>query len=376
MEKEKLTERLVIERIDQETFDAYSLVFKIPDHLKQKFRYEAGQFVTLFLDIDGEDIRRSYSLSSSPHRDKDFRISIKRVAGGKVSNHLADHAQVGTELHVTPPAGRFVLPKNPDHQSLVFFAGGSGVTPILSMIKSALHAGPNNRVYLLYANRDENSIMFHRELLALNSEFVGRFSYDYVLSQPRKPWDGFKGRVHSSTVTDFVKKWSVPIRSEAYLCGPTGFMATVEATLEMLGYPKERIHQESFAAATTAATATTGAEGATTDLLDNIGPDAVLIGDKNLAGEPVEIEAILNGQRLKVTAKPHQSILETLLEAGHNPPYSCMDGACMACIGKVKEGLVYQNDFGILTEDNTEAGECLTCQARPASKKVVVNYDL
>jgi ring-1,2-phenylacetyl-CoA epoxidase subunit PaaE len=362
-----LTETLRIKEKIQETSDSFSLVFEIPEKLKAKFQYKAGQFVTLFLDIDGQAVGRSYSLSSSPDWDQDFKISVKRVPQGLVSNFLGDHVDVGSQLQVTPPAGRFVLPKNLEGQSLVFFAAGSGITPIFSLIKSALKNSPSAKVFLLYCNRNENSIMFHRQIHELNHAHNDRFRFEYVLSQPIKSWDGPTGRVHANHIQDFLVRMDVPKNSLAYLCGPEGFMATTEAALEMTGYHKEQIIKESFASAPAPKTDAA---------LDDIGPDAVLIGEKEKAGEPQRLEVYLGGEKIEVAAQKGMSVLETLLEAGYNPPYSCMNGSCMACLGKVQSGLVYQDDMGILTEDNTEVRECLTCQAKPASQKVVIDYDL
>jgi len=373
MDFQKLTEPLTVTEKTPETAEAFTFTLGIPKALESRFRYKAGQFVTLFLNINGQDFRRSYSLASSPDWDSDFKISVKRVKGGLVSNYLADQIDVGNRLNVTPPAGRFVLPSDLTNSDFVLFAAGSGITPILSIIKTILRTSSKSKVHLLYANRDESSIMFQRELNELNTCEHSRFSFQYVLSRPRKPWNGLTGRVDAAMVQKFLKQASAKSNTLLYMCGPEGFMTTVRATAELHGISRSSIHFESFRSPAPSEGDTT--EGGN-DYLESIGTDAVLIGDPKLASEPKTIIAQLNGESLTVTAQPGQSVLESLLEAGHNPPYSCMDGACMACLAKVKGGLVYQDDMGILTEDNTSVGECLTCQAKPGSEVVKIDYDL
>lgn len=365
--KEQLTHKLKVKKKVPETDDTYSFVLEIPAELKDKFNYKAGQFVTLFVEPKAEEVRRSYSLSSSPDWDEEFKISVKRVDGGLVSNWLIDEVNEGDFLHVTPPAGLFCLPK--EHSSeFVFIAGGSGITPVISLIKSALKTVENSRIALLYCSRNEESVIFHRELRELTSKYPDRFRYENNLTQPLKEFSGRKGRLHSTDIRDFWNENECSPKAQHFLCGPDGLMTTAEAALELLGVPRDNLHRESFTAASTSNTES--------DYLESVGDDAVFIGDKTQADTPLKIEAEVDGEWVSVDAKEGLSVLETLLEAGHNPPYSCMDGACMACMGKVQDGLVYQDDMGILTEDNTEVGECLTCQAKPASKKLKLTFEI
>ena len=363
--KEQLAHPLKIKKKVQETTDTVSLVFDIPKNLTDKFKYKAGQFVTLYASPKGEEVRRSYSLSSCPVTDEEFKISVKRVDGGLVSNWLLDEVNEGDELYVTPPAGLFCLPAEHDNQ-FVFVAGGSGITPIISLIKSALKTNDSSRVALLYCSRDEESVIFHRELRELSTKYAERFRYENNLTQPKKEFAGRKGRLHSTDIRDFWNEYECSNKAHHFLCGPDGLMTTAEAAFEMLGVSRDHVHRESF----------TTASSSDSNYLDKVGDDAVYIGDKGTAAEPKTIEAEVDGEWVTVEAKEGVNVLETLLEAGHNPPYSCMDGACMACMGRVQEGLVYQEDMGILTEDNTDAGECLTCQAIPASDKVKVTFEI
>ena len=365
-----LTHPLVVKEKIQETHDCFSFVLEIPSELKSKFTYKAGQFVTFFLQIAGEEVRRSYSLASAPSVDSHFKVSVKRVKGGKGSNFLIDQVLVGQKLATTPPAGIFILPPTITSEThFVFFAAGSGITPIFSLIKELLKT-TKNKVSLLYGNRDENSILFHRELHELNHQFSDRFHFDYILSNPLKEYSGLKGRLRAEVVQQFLNSRSmVANQTHAYLCGPEGFMATAEAALELFGLKKEQIHQEAFSLPSAAAQKVTSAAPSLSD-------DAVYIGDKSAERViPKKIEISLQGETHTIDYIDGTTVLESALEAQLSPPYSCMDGACMACVAKVTSGLVYQNDMGILTEDYIEGKECLTCQARPISNQVKINFD-
>lgn len=357
LSKERLTHPLAIKKKIKETENTYSFVFDIPTELKDQFHYKAGQFVTLFVEPDGNEVRRSYSLSSSPDWNEDFKISVKSVPGGLVSNWLINNTKEGDIIHVTPPAGLFCLPKSKSSE-FIFFAGGSGITPVISLIKSALKTVSNPKIRLLYCSRDEGLIIFKDELRSIQESYPKNFEIVHSLST-------VNGRLAPAHVKDFLESSSFGKKAHYFLCGPEGLMVTVQAELESHGISREFIHRESFAVTTPHS-----------DYIHAVGNDVVFIGDKSLAHNPEEISAELDGEWITIEAKEGVTVLETLLEAGHNPPYSCMDGACMACLGKVQQGLVYQEDMGILTADNTEIGECLTCQAIPASKKLKISYEI
>lgn len=364
---QKLTRTLrVIQRIE-ETPDAVSFVLEIPDELKSEFKYQSGQFVTLFLKINGEDLRRSYSLSTAPNFDKDFQITVKRVEGGRGSNYLCDKVHVGDVLNVTPPAGFFFEPdqfKSPHHFFL--FAAGSGVTPIFSILKYVLLAHPENKVSFLFANRSQNQIIYKELLEDWMKNYSDRLQVNHVLSQPEAPWEGPSGRCTEVLVKNFVKMQSTGKPFDCYICGPTGFMDLVKEGLEEAEVPSDKIHIESFG------------DAPSMDMRDSSFNEEgkVVVGEALKPGEtPKTFRAVLDGEMIEVEVNKDLSLLENLIEQGHNPPYSCMDGACMACMGKLKKGRVYQDDPGILTEENLEAGEILTCQARALSEIVEVDYD-
>lgn len=378
MDYKDLTVPLKVQNKIQETADTYSFVLDIPQDLKAKFAYKAGQFVSFFIDINGEQVRRSYSIASCPDVEPELKVSVKRVPGGIMSNYLIDEVHQGDQLETTPPAGLFCLPKDTNANEYVFFAAGSGITPIISLIKSVLHKNSENKCRLLYANRNEDSIIFYRELKALNEAHHQRFQYEYVLSQPKKDFAGLTGRLHGPDVQDFLKVGHCSQNAYYFLCGPEGFMSTIESALEIYGVERPHIIKESFFTPPVKVAQPANSQKATAgdDSFLRSLDGAVLIGDKDVAAKPKKIFVELDGENIEVPAKEGQSVLETLLEAGYSPPYSCMDGACMACMGKVTKGLVYQEDMGILTEDNTEVGECLTCQAKPGSDEVSISYEI
>ena len=375
MDKTKLCEKLVVKNVINETSDAVSLVFDIPEQLKNKFKYRAGQFVTLFLEIDGEEVRRSYSIPSAPEIDTDFKITVKLVPGGKGSTFICQKVKTGDSLWVTPPAGLFCLPKDLTQCDLAFYAAGSGVTPIISLIKEALKKWSGSRCVLLYQNKNESSVLFNEELRELVKKMSPRLTVEHYFSSPQSSSSDRTGRVDPKMVREFIIRNKLNIRTRHFLCGPEGFMQNVKIALIDLGYDRSQIFFESFQTPQQAGGAQTHTHSSTQESDSILPEDAIAIGDMNDKSEPSTIEAMIDGEKHSVPYKSGMSVLDCLLDAGLNPPYSCMDGACMACMAKVSNGLVYQMDMGILTDDNVEARECLTCQARPASKNVKINYD-
>jgi 3-ketosteroid 9alpha-monooxygenase subunit B len=369
----KFCHKLKIANRIQETSDSVSLVLEIPDELKGKFKYRAGQFVTFFMDIAGKVISRSYSLASSPDYDSDFKVSVKLVPGGLGSTYLLQTVKVGEVLWTTPPAGLFCLPGNFKDGPVMFYAAGSGVTPIMSLIKTVLQTS-STTCALFYQNRDEGSILFCKELADLEAKFANRFSVTHILSTPPAHWSGLKGRCSKDVIHEFLKQGKANSSTQHFLCGPEGFMKTVGDALADKGVDKKHVHTENFGTGQSHAPL----ENAVSfdDKIPALNGGETWIGQKDTRANPQEIEVVLDGETQTVPYKGGATVLETLLEAGLNPPYSCMDGACMACMGKVEGGLVYQKDPGILSEDNIEANECLTCQARPASRKVKINYSV
>ena len=364
---EQVAKPLKISKRIQETPDAVSLVLEIPRELKSLFRYQAGQFVSFFLTIDGETISRSYSLSCSPLIDVEFKITVKKVPGGKGSTYLCDQAKEGDILLTTPPAGHFFKPVMAEGLHYLLFAAGSGITPVYSIMKTVLEASPLNRVTLVYCNRNEEGIIYRTELEGWLKKHDGRLEIVHTLTKPSSSWKGNCGRLNDALAQQVIDKaLAQKLPLDCYMCGPTDFMNSIKSVLEKNQVPKERIHIEDFGIAIHKAAAKTGPD---------VKQHWTFIGPDKETGTPEKLIVQLNGETIEVAAVAGQNIVETLLQAGAQPPYSCLDGACMACMGKIQEGRVYQEDPGILTDDNIANCESLTCQAKPLSRIVKVSYD-
>lgn len=369
--KSKITKPLKVANKISETDDAVSFQLEIPDEWTSQFSYQAGQFVTLFLNVNGQEISRSYSLCTSPHYDKAFQITVKRVSGGLGSNYLLDKVQAGDTLDVTPPQGQFFKPLTPHPQNHYFlFAAGSGITPVFSILKEILITRPDEKVFLFFSNRSENDIIYKNWLDQLKEDYPNRLYVTHMLSKPISSRLTLVGRCSALMAKNFVLEHSEgAVARQAYICGPEGFMDQVTEGLSLAGLRADEIRKESFGAAPRPSAPS-----------DSQQTDANLegkfvIGDQTPVGNPEKLIAILGGEKFEMEINPHISILENLIQAGQNPPYSCMNGACMACMAKVKSGRVYQDDPGILTDENMAAGETLTCQAKALTPTVIVDYD-
>ncbi len=338
---------LRVERVVTETHDTKSFVFAIPDDLRDAFAYDAGQFCTFRIPFAGEELLRCYSMSSSPDVDRDFTLTVKRVHGGRVSNWLLDEVHEGDELALTLPAGVFTL--RPHDTPIVAFAGGSGITPVISVIKSAL-ATTDRSIRLLYANRDTNSVIFRAQLDALAAEHPDRLDVRHHLDTE----DGF---VHSDSVRAFVGD---DTHADFYICGPAPFMDVIEDALEIAKVPSERVFIERFAFAASAR----GDEPPATP---------APAGDAAPAAEAVTI--VLDGKSHEVRYQPGETFLETARRAGLRPPFSCESGSCATCMAHLEEGTATMRVNNALTPDEVEEGWVLTCQGFPASPVVTVVYE-
>ena len=340
---------LRVRHVVDETHDTKSFVFDVPDDLTDAFAYQAGQFCTFRVPLGDDGLLRCYSMSSSPDVDRDFTLTVKRVAGGRVSNWLLDEVHEGDELLLTLPAGVFTLRDHPT--PIVAFAGGSGITPVISVIKSAL-ATTDRRVRLLYANRNAESVIFRAELDAIAAAHGNRVDVVHHLDTE----DGF---VHSDGVRAFVRD---DLDADFYLCGPPPFMDVVEDALRVAKVPGDHVFVERFAFAASArhedeadAPATNGSEPAATT------PDAITI--------------VLNGRRTEVRYQKGETILETARRAGLRAPFSCESGSCATCMALLEEGSVRMRVNNALTPDEVEEGWVLTCQSLPTSATAKVVYE-
>ncbi len=336
--------QLRIAKIVQETPDARSFVLEVPADLAAQFKYRAGQFLTFKVPHDSGTFNRCYSLSSAPEMDGPrLKVTVKRVEGGKGSNWFNDALKEGGSLHVMPPAGRFVL-KDSGTAPLLLFGAGSGITPMMSLIKSALMAG-TRRIRLFYANRDKPSIIFDKELVDLLTSHATRLEVIHHL-------DAEQGLTTADEILAAMRDFE---GAEAYLCGPGPFMTLVERTLIDAGMPRDKVLVERFEAS---------------------GNDAVPVEQEEGDVIPAEITIHFEGKTHKVPYKKGQTILEAARQGGLNPLSSCEEGFCASCAAKCVKGKVVLAKNDIYTDDDLANNWILTCQGHCFGPEVEITYDV
>ncbi len=337
---------LRVARVVRETHDSCSLVFEIPGDLEQRFRYQAGQFLSFKVPHEGQVLTRSYSLSSCPEVDAEHKVTIKRVDDGRISNLVNDTVKEGDTLMVVPPAGLFVL--NDKNRPISFFAGGSGITPCISLIKAALPT-TSRRLRLIYANRDERSIIFREEL----EELVGKHPDRLEVIHSLDDRDGLLDlkRIEHQAVD--------ALEGDFYLCGPSVFMDLVERALAALHVPGEQIHIERFVSPPDPKDAAAEAAAGSGEMAE-VAPETITI--------------VLDGEEREVPYDPNERVLAAARRAGMEPPFSCEEGYCSCCMAKLKEGHVRMVTNDCLTPDLLEEGWVLTCQAVCTSRRVRIEY--
>lgn len=360
---------LRVKNIIQETPDAVTLVFELPENLVAAFHYTQGQYLTLRFQLAGKEERRSYSMCSSP-LDADLAVTVKKVKGGKVSNHIHNQVKVGSMVEVMVPEGRFFTKLDDEQKKNYYlFGAGSGITPLMSTLKTILEKEPMSFVFLLYGNRNEEEIIFKAELKRLAQRYEGQLHVEYVLSQPlrEKPkglgglfskgkttWEGKTGRVDAGTASKFLQEYPPRHKqSEYFLCGPGSMIESVEKILLAANVDKKNIHHEYFSSPDGAA---------------STAPIAGVAGAKLIA--------TLDGKRFETTVPAGKHILFALLDAKADAPYSCTSGACATCMAKVLKGEVKMDACYALDESEVKNGFILTCQAHPVSPEVEVTFDI
>ena len=351
---------LKVVEITHETSDAVTIHFEHPE--KQTIPYKPGQFLTLILNIDGKEVRRSYSLSSTPHEAPRLAVTVKRVSGGLVSNYLIDNAKVGDEIRVMQPIGNFCLTCAPDNQRhVLLFGAGSGITPLMSILKAVLREEPNSQVTLLYGNTDENSVIFKEQLQALEQQFADRLKIVYIYSQPKEACEN-RGRMNQSLIIKILERLQLAKVSNAvyYMCGPEGMMEEVRHALDVLHVPSDRIFRESFVSNKLIEQQQQAQHG---DVL-------ATEDDGEITTQTVTI--IYEGAEYHVEVEPDQTILEAALEQDVDLPYSCQAGLCTACRGKCLSGKVHLDEREGLSDAELDEGYVLNCVGHPLTNNVVI----
>lgn len=347
---------LKVREVVKETEDTVTLYFEQPEPFLD---YKPGQFLTIVMEFEGKEQRRSYSLCTSPYVDPFPGISIKRVAGGLFSNYLNEKVFPGKTLNVLKPLGNFTIDfhsKNQKHFFLV--AAGSGITPIMGILKSVLVNEPKSKVTLLYCSRNEDQIIFKKELKSLAESNASRLEVIYNLSQPDPSWEGLKGRLTKDLVKGFFEKAEADtdFQKEYFACGPEGIMDNVEESLAELDVSKDKVHRESFYSSAA----------------DKAHEEAKS-GHSGLLTRDVKI--VLEGEENLVTVSPDKTILEAGLAQDLNMPYSCQSGLCTACRGRLLSGEVKMDEDAGLSENEKASGYVLCCVSRPLTDDVKITIE-
>ncbi len=352
---------LTVSQVTQETPDAIVIGFTVPSALRDEFRFTHGQYVTLKLTVNGEELRRSYSICSSPLDADGFRIAVKRVQGGRASTQLLEKLKAGMSLEVMAPMGNFTTALDPaSSRHFVAFAAGSGITPILSILKTVLRTEPNSRFTLFYGNTDMDRIMFRGRLAELQAQFGARLAVHHILSKGREQDALFNGRINAEKAGQLLTRFVTDgMDKEFFICGPEQMMVNVSEALETAGVEKKRIHIELFTSPVTAEAKREVAHATT----------AAFTGQ-------AEVVVRLDGreQVLHMTAKG-DPVLDAAIDAGMDVPYACKGAVCCTCKARVVEGQVEMDMNYALTDEEVAQGYVLTCQTHPRSARVVIDYD-
>ena len=338
-----------------ETEKTCSFYLSAPQEYKALFSYKTAQFLTFRFLIKGKEYVRSYSIASCPFLEEPLRTTVGQVKEGIVSNHLLSHIKEGDQIESQAPLGEFFkLPKSLKPKDYILFAGGIGITPLFSILKTVLTANLSRKIHLFFSISNENSFIYKKELELLKETFKDKLNIKSILSQK-------EGRLDSKKLQEILQAIDLK-ESFFYLCGPTDYMKMIQDHLLSLEIAKSNIFTEDF------------------KVVPQRGPkpnesSVFFKANKAVDGEPKTLKAILDGENLEIALNREKSLLEQLIDQGYNPPFSCTSGSCMTCMAKLKEGKVFQLEEGILDEENIKNLELLTCQCYPLSETVSIDYD-
>ncbi|MDQ3019675.1 MAG: 2Fe-2S iron-sulfur cluster-binding protein [Bacteroidota bacterium] len=349
---------LKVKKIHKLTKEAVAIYFDIPETLKEIFKYTQGQFLSLQIEINKQKYRREYSLCSSPYTDKDHIIASKIIGNGVVSNYLYHNLKEGDTLEVYPPQGKFFTELNPaNEKTYVLIGGGSGITPLLSILKSVLTVEPKSKVILYYGNASEDSIIFENELTELQLKSSDRLKIYITLAESNNEWVGLRGIINKIDLLKIVNdNLSDKIKdAEYFICGPTEMMEIVKQSLLENNIDQKKIHIEYF-------TAPVHHE------------EYIPEGEESDEVKEREVEIILDGNEYKISVPPDMGILDAAINADLDPPYSCKAGICTTCRAKLYSGKVKMDEREGLSDSEIEEGYILTCQSHPLTDNVKLEY--
>jgi ring-1,2-phenylacetyl-CoA epoxidase subunit PaaE len=345
---------LRVKEIRKETDDTVSVVVDIPEQLKKIFSYKQGQYLTVKKKLNGQEVRRSYSLCSSPVSDDEWRIAVKKVKNGLFSTYANEAMKEGDILEVMTPAGNFFTEVKEDQKKrYVAFAAGSGITPIMSILKTVLAVEKESSFLLYYGNRYSNGIIFRDELKKLKEAFGDRLVLRYVLSGENS--GDFEGRINGEKCEEFdLNQSGLYTADEYFICGPEEMIFSLRDKLTSKGVSKEKIHFELF-------TTPVAADESSTEEIPDLNS---------------EVTIVIDGEEYTYTlSSKGDSVLDASMDAGADVPFSCKGAVCCTCRAKVLEGKVRMALNYALTDQEVEDGYVLTCQSHPLTEKVVIDYD-
>lgn len=350
---------LKVAAVMRNTRDAVVVTFDVPDDLAPTFSFRPGQYLTLRAMVDGEELRRSYSICAAPH-DRQLRVAIKRLNDGAFSTWANAHLRAGDTVEVMPPDGHFTVPFSPDQaRHYAAFAVGSGITPILSLVKTALDTEPESSFTLFYGNRASSAVLFREEIEDLKNRYMTRLSIVYVMSREHQDIDLFNGRLDGDKVRELLGRWLDPAMIDyAFVCGPQDMTESVIAALQEKGLGKDQIKFELFGSPK--------------------GPRALRTGHeaRQAPGERCELTIVLDGLTRSISIEKNKdSLLDSALAQGIELPYSCKGGVCSTCRCKVVEGEVDMDANFALEDYEVARGFVLSCQSFPVSDRVLIDFD-
>lgn len=358
---------LMIKEITDESFDSKSIIFHVDDEITEQFNYKQGQHVYVRVKIDGMEHYRPYSITSAPY-EKEFKLTIKRYRGGIVSNFINDSLKVGHHVEMMAPQGDFYTDLDPENNKQYYIIGaGSGISPLLSLLKETLTVEPKSKIYLFYGNRNEESIIFDKELKDLQKKYSDRLFIEFILSAPkkhRKPgllgflkpgvvkWKGLTGHIDHHTLVDFFKKYPVVNKNDMniFICGPDGMIRSSMDFFVSNGIDEKQILTESF-----------------NREYENILPGGII--------DQCKTKIHYKGEQYDVDLDDQRPILDNLLKEELIIPFACRSGLCSACIARVVNGEVNSRETKGLTKEMKELGYILSCQSTPATTELEIDYD-
>ena len=340
---------LKIDQLIYQANDSVQIKFDVPEDYKENFSYKAGQYINIEAEIDGKNVRRSYSICSS--EDENLSVLVKKIPQGVFSHFAMHQLKEDTKLGVQEPQGKFTLSSEHADNTLMAFAAGSGITPMMSLIKTHLGNSDSSRFILVYGNQSSEKTIFKDQIDELKKTYPDRFFVEYVFSRSNEE-NSIYGRIDASVVNRMLNKVYADYDiKKFYICGPEAMTTTVADTLKNKGYNNDQVAFELFHAADTSEEVTQDAEGKT------------------------QVKVILDDEEHELTMDKKDVVLDAVLKKDIDAPYSCQGGICSSCVALLKEGEVKMKKNQILADDEIEEGLILTCQSLPQSSKIVIDYD-